>query len=1359
MSAIRKVRLHLLSALGIAMMLSGLFVAATPPAPLPREVGKKTLSADEKATALEANVTQGALRVVKENGGVVECPLRHTDVKAEVAGFIARVKVTQTFYNPTSERIEAVYVFPLPHEAAVDDMTMVVGGRKIVGVIKRRAEARQIYQEALAAGQTAALLEQERPNIFTQSVGNIDPGQEVNIEIRYVDVLNYDMGTYEFHFPMVVGPRFIPGGPVSSTPATPPELQGKVSPPVPNTDRVPDASRITPPVLKPGYRNGHDVALSLQLDAGVPIQDLKVANHQAEIKREGDRQAEVTLSPADSILNKDFVLSYHVVGKKPEMAVLAHTGDYTAAKRLGQGYFMLMIQPKEDERLTKSPPREIVFLLDVSGSMSGQPTEKVKEAMREMLKLCREIDTVQVITFASQTRQLFDKPVPINSQNVARALNFTEGLQGGGGTYMFDGVKRAIDQPKDAQRVRIVIMLTDGYIGNEAEIIEHVGKNCGDQIRFWAIGIGSSPNMFLIGGVARQGGGMGKKLELKENAAGLAEEVITRIQRAQLAKIAIDWGGLDVAETYPAKIPELWAGRPVILFGRYAGGGAGEVAISGSVEGQPVRWPLQVTLPKSQASHDGLAKVWARKKIEDLMQQTYYQGSPAVEEEVTAIALDYRLMSQYTSFVAVDAKEAGKIKDRPAQPPRRMLVPVPLPEGTSWEGFFGPTGETPSAEVRQFGGSPAPQAPAKAAGRYRALDALSRQSAYGSGMGGMAGPGMMSGDASGPASKAMPRVMPSASAPASTPAMGKPQSAAEPLSYRLAGRAGESKQKFEGRLGEASRRPTAGVFLRRARGPREESPMDRSDKDGYFFDGRGMLPQVLPDATQPIVNAARQLLDAGRKRLEKKGYDDAQTDLDRACFLARAAANRGDSSAVPIADQAMAELESLHAVRVEAWKKQVPGLSTKLDLVLRDVSVDEALQATAKAAGLEIRLVKGSIGDVEWLLASGNARVNYLDLRGATVAQALDWALQPLRLTWEPEESGKAILAGSQRRLSRVSGWVYDVAAIALPSSKELGKSDKTAERYRETAEEFLAAIRKSLGLSEKEITWFALGQLLVIGDLRTHGQVADLLSQLADPEAKPAPTLASLHEKTSRRAGERRENVAGLREQDRLTAVAATHDEQSWRLLSAAMAGQLDLEALTELQIAWKADETARLLDGTGLLSAWRSAWAIATASRLVADQPELASLADAVRGRCQPAVPKAVASLKQNPQDLETALAAVYATMTLNDPELRALALAALSDKGGVDRPLAGLELAARVLLGEAREVPGEPFGKLVDEDAIQGEDVVVLMALACRRADTASWAAFRAAMSEILSNQPLPGEVVVLVHRLSGHQIAAK
>jgi Ca-activated chloride channel homolog len=184
-------------------------------------------SADEKQAAVERDVTQGALRIVKDDATVVECPLMHTDVQAEIAGFIARVKVTQTFINPTSDTIEAVYVFPLPHEAAVDDMTMVIAQRRIVGVIQRRDEARRIYEQALLAGQTAALLEQERPNIFTQSVGNIGPGQEVNIEISYVDVLRYDVGSYEFQFPMVVGPRYNPGAPIAAPQPNPPELQGK----------------------------------------------------------------------------------------------------------------------------------------------------------------------------------------------------------------------------------------------------------------------------------------------------------------------------------------------------------------------------------------------------------------------------------------------------------------------------------------------------------------------------------------------------------------------------------------------------------------------------------------------------------------------------------------------------------------------------------------------------------------------------------------------------------------------------------------------------------------------------------------------------------------------------------------------------------------------------------------------------------------------------------------------------------------------------------------------------------------------------------------------------------------------------
>ncbi|MEI7831866.1 MAG: VIT domain-containing protein, partial [bacterium] len=313
---------------------------------------------------IDANVSQGALRVQMKDR-VVECPLKHTDVVGSISGFIARVTVTQTFQNPFDDKIEAVYVFPLPHTAAVDDMTMVIGDRKIVGVIKRRAEARQIYEQAIARGNTAALLEQERPNIFTQSVGNIPPKSEIKVVISYVDVLAYDMGGYEFHFPMVVSPRYDANKPFTGVPAG-----TNVAPaigPAPADATAPVG--VNPAILYPDTRNGADISLSLKLNTGVPVQDIKVTNHKAKINKVGATLANITLDPSDAIPNKDFVVRYNVAGSKPEMAVLANS------EGLGKGYFMLMIQPATDDNLTKSPPREMVFLVDVSGSMSGPKTD------------------------------------------------------------------------------------------------------------------------------------------------------------------------------------------------------------------------------------------------------------------------------------------------------------------------------------------------------------------------------------------------------------------------------------------------------------------------------------------------------------------------------------------------------------------------------------------------------------------------------------------------------------------------------------------------------------------------------------------------------------------------------------------------------------------------------------------------------------------------------------------------------------------------------------------------------------------------------------------------------------------------
>ncbi|HEV3343701.1 MAG TPA: VIT domain-containing protein, partial [Pirellulales bacterium] len=1019
-------------------LVCGMMLAGTP---WTESAAAESAARAEQAQAeLEKDVTQGALRVVRPDGVVVECPLKHTDVEAEISGFIARVRVKQTFSNPLKEKIEAVYVFPLPHESAVDAMTMTVGEKKIVGVIKRRAEARQIYEQALFAGQTAALLEQERPNIFTQSVGNIAPGQDVIINISYVDVLEYDQGGYEFRFPMVVGPRYNPGSITSSPAPLPAELQGKTSPAAANTSQVPDAARINPPVLKPGRRTGHDISLAVVLDAGVPVQDLAVANHKADVNRSDDRKAKVVLSPDDTLPNKDFVLRYKVAGKKPELAMLAHT-DPTAADavRSGNGYFMLMIQPREDERLTKSPPREMVFLVDVSGSMSGQPTAKVIEAMQNMLKFCREIDTVQVITFAAEAQKLFERPVPVNAASINRALRFTEGLQGAGGTEMLKGVKMAIDEPLDKERLRIVVMLTDGYIGNEAEIIEHVGRECGDRIRFWCLGIGSSPNLFLVDGVARQGGGMGRTLGLNDDSAGLTREIMTRIQRAQLAKLRIDYGGLQVSQTYPARLPELWSGQPVVVYGRYAGSGEAMLTVRGEVEGEPAAWQLAVTAPREEPDHDVLAKIWARQKVEDLMQQTFYQGSPAVEEEVTSLALQYGLMSSYTSFVAVDSDAPPSAE--PARAPRRMLVPVPLPHGTRWEGFFGDAGGEVSDEE-------APKV-AFGLGVVREQEALQKVPALRSGI------------------RAKKESKPAADArylrlQASPMAAGR-LSSATPVPGML--RRGLSGPVAAGGFGGGAGKP-AQLAVPASRPVRAESAMqlgelmDLTSALGFdkYTEGRRAFfyaSQGLTEQTAALQGVAQEALGAGRKQHQEGHLGEARSQLARAWLLAAAAG--ADTT------EAASELESVHRDEVQAAIKAMPALATRLDLVLRDQPAAAALDAIAKAAGVKVQLLPGSLEDARQMTGERDLRVPFLDLRGATTAEALDWLLLPERMEWWLDAD--TIVAGTARRREGTSSWVYDVAAMVLPAEAELA-GDEAAQvaTFKKAADDFIGAVRKQLG-------------------------------------------------------------------------------------------------------------------------------------------------------------------------------------------------------------------------------------------------------------------------------------------------------
>jgi Ca-activated chloride channel family protein len=598
------------------------------------------------------------------------CPLKHTDVDARITGPLARVTVTQEFENPFSQKIEAVYVFPLPTNAAVDDMTMLVGDHTVKGVIKPREEARRIYDNARRSGQVAGLLDQERPNIFTQAVANIVPGAKVKIVISYVETMPYEAGSYEFRFPMVVAPRYIPGRPTG-------QQAGGWSP---DTNRVPDASRITPQVTPEGTRAGHDISLKVAIDSGVPIESLLSKTHDVAIDRPGPDRALIHLKDKAVIPNKDFVLKYDVAGRRVQDAVLTHHGSKG-------GFFTMILQPPERVAVAEVTPKELVFVLDTSGSMMGFPIEKAKEAMRHALNGLNPRDTFNLITFAGDTRILFPHPVPATAENLEQAQRFLETRRGSGGTEMMKAIRAALDPSDHQGNVRIVCFMTDGEVGNDFAIIDEVKRH--PNARVFSFGIGSSVNHFLLDNMARYGRGEVEYVGLRDDGSAAARRFHERVRNPLLTDISIDWGGLPVSELSPARVPDLFGAKPVVISGRYNGSGSGTVRLRGRMAGRDFVRDIRVDLPASQPDHDVLATLWARRKVDDLMAQDMRglqrgQFPEDLKRQITQLGLDYRLMTQFTSFVAVEERvvtEGGT--------PRRVEVPVEMPEGMSYEGVFG----------------------------------------------------------------------------------------------------------------------------------------------------------------------------------------------------------------------------------------------------------------------------------------------------------------------------------------------------------------------------------------------------------------------------------------------------------------------------------------------------------------------------------------------------------------------------------------------------------------------------------------------------------------------------------------------
>lgn len=583
------------------------------------------------------------------------CPLKHTAVRAEISGYVARVLVTQHFENTTGNKIEAVYTFPLPDRAAVDSMTMTIGDRTIKAEIRTREDARRLYDEARNRGNTAALLDQHRPNVFRQSVANIEPGAKIQIALTYVEVLPYEAGTYEWSFPTVVGPRYVP-------------------------KHTPEAAEVNPKYAPPATRAGHDISLEVSLDAGLQIRDLRSTTHEIDTQRPEPSRASVRLRQKAVLPNKDFTLRYTVAGERVADAFLTH-------RSAQHGYFTFVLQPPSTVPVEDVTPKELVFVLDTSGSMSGFPIEKAKEAMKYALDGLYPRDTFNLITFAGDTHVLFPQPVPATRENLATAQAFLSGRRGGGGTEMMKAIRAALAPSSDRDNIRIVCFMTDGYVGNDFEIIGEIKRN--PNARVFTFGIGSSVNRFLLDRMAREGRGEAEFVNLSDDGSAAARRFHERIRTPLLTDVSIEWNGLPVMDVYPTKLPDLFAAKPVVVHGRYVQPGAGEITLRGNMAGRPFARKIRVNLPSRDTENYAISSVWAREKIEHLMAQDW-QGfqqnnvRPEIREQITRVGLDHRLVTQFTSFVAIDNSRTTAGGEA-----QTVEVPVEMPDGVSHEGVFG----------------------------------------------------------------------------------------------------------------------------------------------------------------------------------------------------------------------------------------------------------------------------------------------------------------------------------------------------------------------------------------------------------------------------------------------------------------------------------------------------------------------------------------------------------------------------------------------------------------------------------------------------------------------------------------------
>jgi Ca-activated chloride channel homolog len=635
-------------------------------------------------------VTEGSLLFRSPVSGRYELvPLRHTDVQIDVRGLVAAATVTQEYENAGEEPLEAVYVFPLPHDAAVYDMEARIGDRLIKSVIKEREEAKKTYEAARKEGKRAALLEQERPNIFTASLANVMPHDRIEVKIRYVEALPWEDGRVRLTFPMVVGPRYIPGTVAAGHSGT-----GWAC----DTDVVPDASRITPPVRNPDSRPGHDISLSVRVEAGTSLAAITSPTHPVRADKSEDGSTSVRLAAAQTLPNRDFVLEM----RRAEARV-PHAAVFLSPHRDGPGAEIMVVAfPPSVQREDERPPMEMLFLIDVSGSMAGTSIEQARAALLQGLDRLRAGDRFDVVAFDDQFRGFRPLPVAATAENLEAGRRFVRGLAPGGGTEMLPALEHLMAMKAEPGFLRYIVLLTDGCLGNEDQIFASLKRGLGPA-RLFTVAIGSAPNHHLATKMAEFGRGSFSHIADAAEISLQMGRLLDQIESPVLTDLGLEWEGVQVEDVYPSRLPDLFLGRPLLVFGRITGGQGGLVRLSGTARDARFSEELPFAL-ESSSFHPGITTLWARERIEDLLDSWRQSDGEEARAEwrsrIVADAIRYHIVTRFTSLVAVEQKvvNAGGVVTTAA-------VPTEMPAGWRMDKVFGanPAGGTADLFLETLG--------------------------------------------------------------------------------------------------------------------------------------------------------------------------------------------------------------------------------------------------------------------------------------------------------------------------------------------------------------------------------------------------------------------------------------------------------------------------------------------------------------------------------------------------------------------------------------------------------------------------------------------------------------------------------